>query len=63
MAKQLLIDCAAAVARLAPDALALAGAAAISYGAALVYEPAGYITGGMLALGLALLVARKQAAQ
>lgn len=33
-----------------PDVFLIAGAVSISYGAWLVYEPAGYIVAGMLAL-------------
>jgi hypothetical protein len=34
----------------APDAMLLGGAAAVSYGAGLVYAPAGFIVGGVLLL-------------
>lgn len=44
---------------LAPDALMLAGIAAISYGAAQVYAPAGWIVGGGFALTLGVLAARR----
>lgn len=44
---------------LAPDALMLAGVAAISYGAALVYAPAGWIVGGGFAFAFGLLAARR----
>ena len=36
------------VVRLLPDALLLVGAAAASYGAWLIYPPAGFITAGVL---------------
>jgi hypothetical protein len=61
-AKQLLSGGARAAAALIPDLLALSGAASISYGAALIYIPAGYITGGALLLVLGLLAARKASA-
>lgn len=46
---------------LLPDLLALGGAAAVAYGASLVYLPAGYIVGGVLALGLGLMGIRARA--
>lgn len=55
----LLTRCAAAAARHVPDVLGAAGAAAISYGAALIYAPAGWIVGGVIALAVAVLCARK----
>lgn len=42
----------------APDVLILAGSAAISYGASLIYLPAGYIVGGLLAIAVGYLAAR-----
>lgn len=42
----------------APDGLLIAGAAAISYGAWLIYEPAGYIAGGVLLIAGGVLLAR-----
>lgn len=42
-----------------PDALLIAGAGLLSYGAWLVYEPAGYIVGGVLVLTQAVYLARK----
>jgi hypothetical protein len=56
-----LAHAAAAVARQAPDLLALGGAGAISYGAGLIYEPAGYIVGGVMALSIGVLAARRTA--
>lgn len=44
-----------------PDALMAAGAGGISYGAWLVYEPAGFIVGGVLLLIAGVLAARKVA--
>jgi hypothetical protein len=38
--------------------IGLAGAALIAFGAWLVYEPAGYITGGFLCLGWSFMAAR-----
>lgn len=40
------------------DALGLAGAAAVSYGAWLAWAPAGFIVGGILAVGVSILWAR-----
>lgn len=42
---------------LAPDGAAMAGAGLCAYGAALIYHPAGYIVGGVLMIGFALLTA------
>jgi hypothetical protein len=39
---------AAFLARLTPDALALAGGVLVSYGASLVYAPLGFIVGGVM---------------
>lgn len=44
---------------IAPDAMILSGVASVSYGAWLVYEPAGFIAGGILSLVGGILVARK----
>lgn len=41
-----------------PDALIAGGASAISYGAWLVYSPAGFLVGGGLALAAGYLLAR-----
>lgn len=38
-----------------PDALMLAGAAAIAFGAHLVYPPAGWIVAGGFAIGIGLV--------
>lgn len=42
----------------AADALFLAGAGAVSYGAWLMYAPAGFIVGGVLAMVAGVIVAR-----
>lgn len=42
-----------------PDALMLAGMVAISYGAAQIYAPAGWIVGGGFAFAFGLLAARR----
>ena len=44
--------------KLIPDALLLAGAAALVYGAWLVYAPAGWIVAGALAIYAGLQLAR-----
>ncbi len=41
-----------------PDALMLSGAGAISYGAGLMYLPAGFVVGGLLAIGAGYLSAK-----
>lgn len=41
------------------DCAGLAGAAAIAYGAWMIYPPAGYIAGGFLVLAGAVLTARR----
>lgn len=40
----------AAVASVVPDGLMMAGAGALSYGAWLIYQPAGWLVGGALVL-------------
>lgn len=51
----------AAVAGAVPDALMMAGAGGLSYGAWLVYEPAGWMVGGGLVLVAGLKMARSAA--
>ena len=41
-----------------PDALMIGGAAALSYGAGLVYAPAGFIVAGLLLMAAGVLTAR-----
>lgn len=41
-----------------PDVLMMSGASGISYGAALVYEPLGYVVGGVFALVAGVVLAR-----
>ncbi len=41
-----------------PDILMMSGASGISYGAALVYEPLGYVVGGVFALIAGWFLAR-----
>lgn len=41
-----------------PDMLMLSGAAGLSYGAWLIYEPAGFLAGGALLLAGGVLTAR-----
>jgi hypothetical protein len=41
-----------------PDLLLIAGASLLSYGAWLVFEPAGYIAGGVLLLAQGVIQAR-----
>lgn len=50
----------ALVSRHLPDVLMTAGGCAITYGAWLIYEPAGAIVGGALLLIAGLLVARSR---
>lgn len=52
---------AAAAANWLPDVLMTAGAGAASYGAWLVYPPAGFIVGGAFALAAGWLLAQKTA--
>lgn len=42
-----------------PDLLIAGGAVAVSYGAGLIYAPAGYIVGGLLSLAVGRLMALK----
>lgn len=50
----------AALPALVRDVTGLAGAGLVSYGAWLVYVPAGFVTGGVLLMAAALLAARAQ---
>ena len=43
----------------APDAMLLAGAGGVSYGAGLVYVPAGFIVGGLLLIFAGYQAGRK----
>ncbi len=56
--KDKLRTAASAAAGFLPDALMLGGAGAISYGAWLVYGPAGYGVGGLFALTAGVVLAR-----
>lgn len=40
------------------DAAGLAGAASVSYGAWLIYEPAGFVAGGLILMVAAIAAAR-----
>lgn len=50
---------AAAIPVLLRDGIGLAGAAAFTYGAWLIYEPAGYMVAGILMVAIAALLARR----
>jgi hypothetical protein len=41
-----------------PDVMMIAGACLVSYGAALIYFPAGYLVGGAFAISFGYLLAR-----
>jgi hypothetical protein len=41
-----------------PDALMASGGAAVAYGASLVYQPAGFVVGGLFLLAAGWLTAR-----
>lgn len=41
-----------------PDLLMIAGAGTLSYGAWLIYEPAGFLVGGVLFLTAGIMTAR-----
>jgi len=56
--KNHLADVARRVASWLPDALLLGGASAVSYGASLVYFPAGFVVGGAFALVAGWMLAR-----
>lgn len=47
-----------AIAGNVPDVLLLGGAASVSYGAWLMYAPAGFITGGVLLIVAGVLASR-----
>lgn len=53
-----LSDAAEALAGWRPDALLIAGAGGVAYGAWLVYAPAGFIVGGLLAMAAGWLESR-----
>ena len=53
-----LADMAAAAAGLLPDALLVAGAAAVSWGVWQMHQPSGVIVGGMFMLGAGWMLAR-----
>lgn len=53
--KQGLLWFRATVPKLVPDALAMAGAVAITYGVALFSPPAGWIVGGILSVAAAVI--------
>lgn len=42
-----------------PDLLIVAGAGSVSYGAWLIYAPAGFVVGGLLALAFGILAAMR----
>lgn len=42
----------------APDALMVSGAGAVAYGASLMYEPAGFLVGGLFLIAAGWLAAR-----
>ena len=42
-----------------PDALLIAGAGLISFGAWLVYQPAGFMVGGLMVLVAGVITSRK----
>lgn len=48
----------AALVRIAPDLLLVGGATAISYGAWMIYPPAGFIVGGLLSISGGVLLIR-----
>jgi hypothetical protein len=50
----------AALSVLARDFAGVAGAAAIAYGAGLIYRPAGFIVGGLLLVAASVLLARAE---
>ena len=56
--KDKLHTAASAAAGFLPDALMVGGAAALSYGAGMIYPAMGFIVGGLLAMAAGVLVAR-----
>ncbi len=46
---------------LVPDVLMTVGAGAIAYGAWMIYQPAGFVIGGLFVLVIGVLGARAQA--
>lgn len=62
-AAKALTGTAAFLAKLTPDALALAGGGLVSYGASLIYAPLGFVVGGALlaAVGIVAAINAKRA--
>lgn len=58
--KEHLMRAAKAAAGWLPDGLMAGGAAAVAYGAGLVYLPAGWMVGGLIAAGAGVLLARSK---
>jgi hypothetical protein len=56
--KDKLHTAASAAAGFLPDALMIAGASGVSFGAWLVYCPAGYVVGGLFAIAAGYMLAR-----
>lgn len=56
--KQHLQKMLAAAAGVLPEAVAGGGAAAVAYGASLMYQPAGWIVGGVFGIAAGVLMAR-----
>lgn len=54
-----LASVAAAIPIIIRDVIGIAGAAAFTYGAWLIAEPAGYMIGGWFMIGVAILLARR----
>lgn len=57
--KSAIVATPAALRGLAPDGMMLAGIAAISHGAWLIYSPAGWVVAGGFSLGFGVLLARR----
>lgn len=58
MTKDKLLAAVGATRSILPDVLMIAGAGAVSVGAGMVYPPAGWVVGGLLALAGGWLMAR-----
>lgn len=58
MMKQKLLKIAANAGAWTPDLLLVVGAGSVSYGAGMVYEPAGWMVGGLFALAAGWLLSK-----
>ncbi|MDF2567897.1 MAG: hypothetical protein K0R90_1353 [Oscillospiraceae bacterium] len=58
--KAVIYSIGASIKKLVPDVLAASGTVCISYGAFLIYHPLGYIIGGALLIGGAIIWSKSE---